>query len=51
MAESLAGDGQKWDVREVLIQLQEFTKPANCFDVDSNKKGTNINRMVVLRKV
>ncbi|MCB0221436.1 MAG: site-specific DNA-methyltransferase [Chrysiogenetes bacterium] len=51
MAESLAGDGQKWDVREVLIQQQEFTKLANCFAVDNNKKGTNTNRMVVLRKV
>jgi len=35
---------------EILINQQEFTKLANCFGVDNNAKGTNTNRMVVLRK-
>lgn len=38
------------DVVEVLINCQEFTKLANCFNVDNMKKGTNTNRLAVLRK-
>jgi hypothetical protein len=34
----------------VLINQQEFTKTANCWGVDNNKKGTNSNRIVVFRK-
>jgi len=36
-------------VVEVLINLQRFTKLANCFKVENMKKGTNTNRLVVLR--
>lgn len=36
-------------VEEVLINQQSFTKLANCFNVDNNKKGTNTNRLVVMR--
>jgi methylase of polypeptide subunit release factors len=35
-------------VEEVLVNQQKFTKLANCFKVDNNKKGTNTNRLVVL---
>lgn len=49
-AESLYSLGLEWKVRKVIIQQQEFTKLANCFSVDNNKKGTNTNRMVVLQK-
>ena len=38
-------------VEEVLINQQNFTKLANCFNVDNNKKGTNTNRLVVMRVV
>jgi len=34
----------------VLINQQEFTKTANCWGVDNNAKGTNSNRIVLLRK-
>lgn len=34
----------------VLINEQEFTKTANCWGVENGKKGTNTNRVVVLRK-
>jgi hypothetical protein len=39
-----------FQVREVLINRQRFTKLANCFNVTNNEKGTNTNRLVVLRK-
>ncbi len=34
----------------VLINDQKFTKTANCWGVDNQVKGTNTNRVVVLRK-
>lgn len=34
----------------VVINDQKFTKTANCWGVDNNLKGTNTNRIVVLRK-
>lgn len=34
----------------VVINDQEFTKTANCWGVDNMAKGTNTNRIVVLRK-
>ncbi|MFM1769916.1 MAG: hypothetical protein RJA22_2445 [Verrucomicrobiota bacterium] len=36
--------------RLVLINDQEFTKTANCWGVDNMGKGTNTNRIVVLRR-
>lgn len=33
----------------ILINAQEFTKTANIWGVDNNQKGTNSNRIVVLR--
>ncbi len=35
---------------EVLINEQKFTKTANCWGVDNNEKGTNTNRIVILKK-
>ena len=35
---------------EVVINEQKFTKTANCWGVDNNKKGTNSNRIVILKK-
>jgi len=34
----------------VMINQQEFTKTANCWGVRNNAKGTNTNRIVLLRK-
>ena len=34
----------------VLINAQQFTKTANCWGVANNRKGTNTNRVVVLRR-
>lgn len=34
----------------VMINAQDFTKTANCWGVDNNKRGTNTNRIVVLRR-
>lgn len=34
----------------VLINDQKFTKTANCWGVDNMNKGTNTNRIVLLRK-
>lgn len=35
----------------ILINDQTFTKTANCWGVSNSKKGTNTNRIVVLRKL
>jgi hypothetical protein len=34
----------------VLVNEQEFTKTANCWGVSNNAKGTNTNRVVLLRR-
>jgi hypothetical protein len=34
----------------ILINSQRFTKTANCWGVSNNSKGTNSNRIVLLRK-
>lgn len=36
--------------RLVLVNDQKFTKTANCWGVENNRKGTNSNRVVVFRK-
>lgn len=34
----------------IMINSQSFTKTANCWGVSNNKKGTNSNRIVILKK-
>jgi hypothetical protein len=34
----------------VVVNAQKFTKTANCWGVTNNQKGTNSNRIVLLRK-
>jgi len=34
----------------IMINSQNFTKTSNCWGVSNNKKGTNSNRIVVLKK-
>lgn len=34
----------------ILVNEQEFTKTANCWGIRNNRKGTNTNRIVLLRR-
>lgn len=34
----------------LVINMQDFTKTANCWGVSNNKRGTNSNRIVILKK-
>ena len=34
----------------LMINAQRFTKTANCWGVSNNKKGTNSNRIVILKR-
>ena len=38
------------DVRLVVINDQDFTKTSNCWGVSNRAKGTNTNRIVLLKK-
>lgn len=42
--------GLPFDVRGVMVNQQEFTKTSNCWGVQNNQKGTNSNRIVVLKR-
>ncbi|MCU4159634.1 site-specific DNA-methyltransferase [Acidiphilium sp. AL] len=46
-----AAEGLPFDRLFVMVNQQEFTKTANCWGVRNNAKGTNTNRIVVLRRV
>ena len=35
---------------ELIINTQEFTKTANCWGISNNSKGTNSNRIVILKR-
>lgn len=45
-----AAEGLPFDRLGVLVNEQEFTKTANCWGVTNGKKGTNTNRVVLLRR-
>lgn len=45
-----AAEGLPFDRLGVMINQQEFTKTANCWGVQNNAKGTNSNRIVLLRR-
>ncbi|MBA3888532.1 MAG: site-specific DNA-methyltransferase [Acidobacteria bacterium] len=45
-----AAEGLPFDRVFVMVNQQEFTKTANCWGVRNNAKGTNTNRIVVLRR-
>ena len=44
-------DGLPFLVLGVMVNQQEFTKTANCWGVGNNAKGTNTNRIVMVRRV
>jgi hypothetical protein len=45
-----AAIGAGFEPALVLINAQRFTKTANCWGVANNRKGTNTNRIVLVRK-
>ncbi len=45
-----AAQGLPFERLFVMVNQQVFTKTANCWGVDNNAKGTNSNRIVVLRR-
>jgi hypothetical protein len=45
-----AAAGAGFEAELVLVNSQVFTKTANCWGVDNNRRGTNTNRVVVLQK-
>lgn len=45
-----AAEGLPFDRLGVMVNDQEFTKTANCWGVDNGTKGTNTNRIVLLRR-
>ena len=45
-----ATDGLPFERLFVMVNQQEFTKTANCWGVRNNARGTNTNRIVVLRR-
>lgn len=45
-----AAEGLPFERVAVLVNQQEFTKTANCWGVRNNTRGTNTNRIVILRR-
>jgi hypothetical protein len=45
-----AAEGLPFERLFVMVNQQEFTKTANCWGVQNNAKGTNTNRVVILRR-
>ena len=45
-----AAGGLPLAVEGVMVNEQSFTKTANCWGVANNRKGTNTNRIVLMRK-
>ena len=39
-----------FDCEGIMINQQSFTKTANIWGISNNTKGTNTNRIVILRK-
>lgn len=46
-----AARGLPFEALGVLVNVQEFTKTANCWGVNNNNKGTNTNRVVIMRRI
>jgi hypothetical protein len=45
-----AAEGLPFDRLFMMVNQQQFTKTANCWGVRNNAKGTNSNRIVVMRR-
>ena len=46
-----AAEGLPFERLGVMVNDQRFTKTANCWGVDNGTKGTNTNRIVLLRRL
>ena len=46
-----AAEGLPFQRLAVLVNQQDFTKTANCWGVANNARGTNSNRIVLLRRL
>jgi len=46
-----AAEGLPFERLGVMVNDQTFTKTANCWGVDNGTKGTNTNRIVLLRRL
>lgn len=46
-----AAEGLPFARLAVMVNRQDFTKTANCWGVANNSKGTNSNRIVLLRRL
>lgn len=46
-----AAHGLPFERLGVMVNQQKFTKTANCWGVGNNTKGTNTNRIVLLRRI
>jgi hypothetical protein len=46
-----ATEGLPFERLGVMVNQQEFTKTANCWGVSNGSKGTNTNRIVLLRRI
>lgn len=46
-----AAEGLPFERLGVMVNQQEFTKTANCWGVSNGTKGTNTNRIVLLRRI
>lgn len=45
-----AAEGLPFERLAVLVNQQDFTKTSNCWGIRNNTRGTNTNRIVVLRR-
>ncbi len=45
-----AAEGLPLEVLGVMVNQQEFTKTSNCWGIANNQRGTNSNRIVLMRK-
>ncbi|HEY5107811.1 MAG TPA: DNA methyltransferase [Caulobacteraceae bacterium] len=43
-------DNNSFEIEHIMVNVQEFTKTANCWGVENNSKGTNTNRIVLARR-
>lgn len=43
-------EGLPFITKGVLVNVQEFTKTANCWGITNNSRGTNTNRIVILER-
>jgi hypothetical protein len=46
-----AAEGLPYERLAVLVNQQSFTKTSNCWGIGNNARGTNSNRIVLLRRL